>query len=186
MNFSQHFRHSGYLIVCSARWDSGLTIDVIQDEKRVWDMPKALVQDQGPRGADSEAGNGTQDFELYCRRVPIVIGTMNTQDNASLRSVPRLHFEAIDIRRYPTGKPKCPHEPRTRQVRSDNRFEGAVGQYSLSSGSFWREVRHSQSIPAELRWNAHSVDRFRAPARTGHRQRDSLGAFERKWSSGRN
>jgi hypothetical protein len=180
MNFSQHFRHSGYLIVCSARWDSGLTIDVIQDEKRVWDMPKALVQDQGPRGADSEAGNGAQDFELYCRRVPIVMVTMHSEDNASPRSVPRLHFEAIDIRRYPTGKPKCPHEPHIRQVRSDNRFEGAVGQYSLSSGSLWREVRHSQSIPASLRWHGHIFDRFYAPARTDNFRKRSRGAFEKK------
>jgi hypothetical protein len=75
---------------------------VIQDEKRVWDMPKALVQDQGPRGADSEAGNGAQDFELYCRRVSIVIGTMNTEDNASPRSIPRAQFKTIDIRRNPT------------------------------------------------------------------------------------
>jgi hypothetical protein len=126
----------------------------------VWDVPKALIQSQSPRGADSETVNGAQDFELYYRRVPIVIGTVNTEDNASPRSVPRLHFEAIDIRRYPTGNPKCPHEPHIRQVRSDNRFKGAVDQYSLSSGSLWRDVRHCQSILASLRWHCHIFDRF--------------------------
>ena len=108
MNFGQHLCHFGYLIDCSAGWENGFTIDVIQDQKRVWDMPKALIQSQSPRGADSETGNGAQDFELYCRRVPIVIVTMNTEDNASLRSIPRFQFEAKDIRRYPTGKPRYP------------------------------------------------------------------------------
>jgi hypothetical protein len=65
-------------------------------------------------------------------------------------------------------------------VRSDNRFEGAVGQYSLSSGSLWREVRHSQSIPASLRWHGHIFDRFYAPARTGNFRQGSRGAFEKK------
>jgi hypothetical protein len=64
MNLSQRLRHPCHLIDCAARWESGLTIYVIEDKKRVWDMPKALVQSQSLRGTDSEAANGAQDSEL--------------------------------------------------------------------------------------------------------------------------
>jgi hypothetical protein len=97
MNARQIFGHSHNPNIGRARWDGGVTLDMIQDEKRMRNVRLTFIQGQHVWRAEAKSGHRSQDIEFQGCRMTIMVRPMNAKDDASRRTVPGCDFQPINI-----------------------------------------------------------------------------------------